>query len=85
MVDLGEDGRSMSMDCFGHCEVARNDIAMESVDQFLVGPVGRMCRVFLGDDQARATGCLLITAARRLRRVVFTGCAAGIDRTEAPP
>ena len=44
------------MDRVGDAPVPRNHLAVEAVDQLLVGPVGRMGRVFLGDDQPGTAG-----------------------------
>ncbi len=62
VVDLGEDRRAMAVDRVGDGAVAGDHVAVESVDELLVRPVGRMGRVLLGDDQPGA--------ARRPRRVV---------------
>ena len=68
VVDLGEDRHVMAMHRIGHLPVAGDHVAMEAVDQLLVRPIGGMCRVLLGDDQAGAT-----RGARRVVRGVLLG------------
>ena len=54
VIDLRKDWNAMAMHGVGHLAVAGDDIAVEAVNQFLVRPIGRMCAVLLGDDQAGA-------------------------------
>ena len=56
VVDLGEDGHAVPVNGIGDGSVAGDDVAVEPVDELLVGPVGRVCAVLLGDDEPGATG-----------------------------
>ena len=56
VVDLGEDRHVVGVDRVGDAPVAGDDRRVEPVDELLVGPVGRMGRVLLGDDQAGPAG-----------------------------
>ena len=62
VIDLGEDRHPMTVHGVGDLPVAGDDVSVEPVDQLLVRPVGRMGRVFLGDDQpgaARGSGAVV--------------------------
>ena len=63
VVELCEDRHAVRVCRRGHLLVAGDDRTVEAVDQLLIGPVGGMSRVLLGDDQA--------DAARRAGRVVI--------------
>jgi hypothetical protein len=54
VVDLGEDRRAVTVHGLSDAAVAGDHLAVEAVDQLLVGPVRRMRRVLLGDDEAGA-------------------------------
>ena len=56
MVDLGEDRHPVTVHRLGDPPVAGDHVTVEAVDQLLVGPVGRMGGVLLGDDQPGAAG-----------------------------
>ena len=56
MVDLRKHGDTVAMHRSGDFPIPRNDVAMKAVNELLVRPVGGMGAVFLGDDQANATG-----------------------------
>jgi len=51
VVDLGEDRRAVAVHGLGDAPVARQDVGVEAVDELLVGPVGGVGRVLLGDDE----------------------------------
>ena len=53
VVQLGEDRHVVRVHRCGHLPIAGDDRPVEAVDQLLVGPVGGMSRVLLGDDQPR--------------------------------
>ncbi len=56
VVDLREDRDAVPVDRLGDAPVTGYRVAGEAVDQLLVGPVRRVYRVLLGDDQAGAAG-----------------------------
>ena len=47
-------GVAVAVHGLGDAPVARDDVGVEAVDHLLVGPVGRVGRVLLGDDQPGA-------------------------------
>jgi len=55
VVDLGEDRNVVAVDSLGDRAIAGDDVAVKAVNQLLVRPVGGMCAVLFGDDQAGAT------------------------------
>ena len=55
VIDLGKNWRAVAMHCRRDASVTRNHIAMETVNQFLIRPVGGMRGVLFGDDEPRAT------------------------------
>ena len=57
VVDLGKDRNAMAMDGIGDALVARNHVAVKTVNQFFVGPVGGVGAVLFGDDEPGAAGC----------------------------
>ncbi|CAB4912027.1 unannotated protein [freshwater metagenome] len=57
VVDLGKDRHAMTMDGIGDSLVARNHIAVKTVNEFLVRPVGGVRAVLFGDDESGATRC----------------------------
>lgn len=57
MVDLGKDRDAMTMDGIGDALVARDHVAVKTVDQFLVWPVGGVSAVLFGDDESGTTRC----------------------------
>ena len=57
MVDLGKDRHAMTMDSIGDALVARDHVAMKSVNEFLVGPVGGVRAVLFGDDESGTARC----------------------------
>lgn len=57
VVDLGKDRHAMAVDRIGDSLVARDHVATKTMDQLLIGPVGGVCTVLLGDDKARAARC----------------------------
>ncbi len=54
VVELGEDAGVVPVDFPGELLVAGDDLRMEGLDQVLVGPVGGVHRLLLGDDEPRA-------------------------------
>ncbi len=56
VVDLGEDRDVVAVHGVGDRAVAGDDLGPEAVDELLVGPVGRVGRVLLGDDEPGAAG-----------------------------
>ena len=54
VVELGEDARVVLVDRPGELLVAGDHLGLEGLDEVLVGPVGRVHRLLLGDDEARA-------------------------------
>ena len=71
VVDLSKDRRAVAMHGVGDRAVAGDDIAVETVDELLVRPVGGVGRVFLGDDQARST----CSARGVIRSMLLSGFA----------
>ncbi len=62
VVDLGEDRDVVGVHRIGDPPVAVDHLRPESVDELLVGPVGRVGGVLLGHDEsgpARRTGCVV--------------------------
>ena len=57
VVDLGKNWNAMTMDSIGDALVARDHVAMKTVNQFLVGPVGGVGAVLFGDDESGAARC----------------------------
>ena len=47
----------MAMDSIGDALVARDHVAMKTVNQFFVGPVGGVRAVLFGDDEPGAASC----------------------------
>ena len=56
VVDLGEDRHAVGVHGVGDPPVAVDHLGVEAVDQLLVGPVRRVGRVLLGDDEAGPAG-----------------------------
>ncbi len=85
VVDLREHRHVVRVHGLGDPQVPVEHPRVEAVDELLVGPVGRVCRVLLGDDQAGAT--------LRPRRVVggvllgrqAVACVVGEVRAEHDP
>ena len=57
VVDLGKDRHAMAMDSIGDALVARDHVAMKTVNEFLVGPVGGVGAVLFGDDESGTARC----------------------------
>ena len=57
VVDLGKDRHAMAMDSIGDALVARDHVAMKTVNEFLVRPVGGVGAVFFSDDEPGAARC----------------------------
>ena len=57
VIDLGKDRHAMTMNRIGDALVARDHVAVKSVNEFLVGPVGGVRAVLFGDDEPGAARC----------------------------
>ena len=55
VIDLGEDRNTMTVHRVGDALVSGDHVAMEAVNEFLVGPVRGVRAVFLGDDEPGST------------------------------
>ncbi|MEY3823492.1 MAG: hypothetical protein RL628_1600, partial [Actinomycetota bacterium] len=53
----GKDRHAMTMNRIGDALVARDHVAMKTVNEFLVGPVGGVRAVLFGDDEPGAASC----------------------------
>ena len=56
VIDLGEHGHAMGVDGVGDPPVALRHRRVEAMDELLVGPVGRVRGVLLGDDEPCTSG-----------------------------
>ena len=56
MIDLGKDRHAMAMDSIGDAFVARDHVAMKTVNEFFVGPVGGMGAVLFSNDESGTAG-----------------------------
>ena len=73
VIDLGKDRHAMTMNRIGDALVARDHVAMKTVNQFFIGPVGGVRAVLFGDDEPGAASCT--------RRVVIGMLLGGLAIT----
>ena len=55
VIDLGKDRHAMTMNRVGDALVAGDHVAMKTVNQFFIGPVGGVRAVLFGDDESGTT------------------------------
>ena len=63
VIDLGKDRHAMTMNRIGDALVARDHVAMKTMNQFFIGPVGGVGAVLFGDDESGTTsgaGCVVV-------------------------
>ena len=73
MIDLGKNRHAMTMNRIGDALVARDHVAMKTVNEFFVRPVGGVGAVFFSDDESGAARCA--------RRVVIGMLLGGLTIT----
>ena len=73
VIDLGKDRHAMAMDSIGDAFVARDHVAMKTMNEFFVGPVGGVRAVLFGDDEPGTARCT--------RRVVIGMLLGGLAIT----
>ena len=63
VIDLGKNRHAMTMNRIGDALVARDHVAMKTMNQFFIGPVGGVGAVLFGDDEsgtASGTGGVVV-------------------------